>query len=381
MPSSREVAVRLRRVDAGVDGVRLEVEDQGRASRRARFSAAPSAAREAAPRRAAASSAATRLIRADPIPKGRDKGSRAGLGASAIPVRLRAARQAGGQFDAYEEVASSARSRSRRVYRRADRHAASWSSSSPASSCSTWPPGENAQFGSDFAVVGLTHFLVLFALIISIGVASGGHFNPAVTAAFIALRRIDPIDGARLHPRPALGRRPRRAAHQGASCSTRGAPPTTARRRSAPCSAAPSRAFLVEGIGTFVLVLDRARRRPQPGDPALGRRSRSAARSASWSWSSARSPAAPSTRLAGSARRWSATTSPTPGLYILGPIVGGLLAAAVYKFVIEPRAARRRSSRTPSRRAAPRRPPGRRRRCGRSARRRRRPAASPAANG
>ncbi len=55
--------------------------------------------------------------------------------------------------------------------------------------------GENAQFGSDFAVVGLTHFLVLFALIISIGVASGGHFNPAVTAAFIALRRIDPIDG------------------------------------------------------------------------------------------------------------------------------------------------------------------------------------------
>src|SRR4051794_3219647 len=55
--------------------------------------------------------------------------------------------------------------------------------------------GQNAQFGSDFAVVGLTHFLLLFALIISIGVASGGHFNPAVTAAFIAIRRIDPIDG------------------------------------------------------------------------------------------------------------------------------------------------------------------------------------------
>jgi glycerol uptake facilitator-like aquaporin len=55
--------------------------------------------------------------------------------------------------------------------------------------------GQNAQFGSDFAVVGLVHFLVLFALIISVGVASGGHFNPAVTTAFIALRRIDPIDG------------------------------------------------------------------------------------------------------------------------------------------------------------------------------------------
>jgi len=55
--------------------------------------------------------------------------------------------------------------------------------------------GQNAQFGSDFAVVGLTHFLLLFGLIISIGVASGGHFNPIVTAAFIVIRRIDPIDG------------------------------------------------------------------------------------------------------------------------------------------------------------------------------------------
>jgi MIP family channel proteins len=55
--------------------------------------------------------------------------------------------------------------------------------------------GQNAQFGSDFAVVGLTHAFVLFTLIASVGIASGGHFNPAVTAAFIALRRIDPVDG------------------------------------------------------------------------------------------------------------------------------------------------------------------------------------------
>ena len=55
--------------------------------------------------------------------------------------------------------------------------------------------GQNSQFGSDYAVVGLVHFLVLFALIISIGVASGGHFNPAVTTGFIVLRRIGPIDG------------------------------------------------------------------------------------------------------------------------------------------------------------------------------------------
>lgn len=55
--------------------------------------------------------------------------------------------------------------------------------------------GQNAQFGSDFAVVGLVNAFVLFALIASVGIASGGHFNPAVTTAFIALRRIDPIDG------------------------------------------------------------------------------------------------------------------------------------------------------------------------------------------
>lgn len=55
--------------------------------------------------------------------------------------------------------------------------------------------GQNAQFGSDFAVVGLVNAFVLFTMIASIGIASGGHFNPAVTAAFITLRRIDPIDG------------------------------------------------------------------------------------------------------------------------------------------------------------------------------------------
>ena len=75
--------------------------------------------------------------------------------------------------------------------------------------------GQNAQFGSDFAVVGLTHFLVLFALIISIGVASGGHFNPVITAAFIVRQADRPDRRARLHPRPALGRRARRPAHQG----------------------------------------------------------------------------------------------------------------------------------------------------------------------
>src|ERR671925_1249657 len=52
----------------------------------------------------------------------------------------------------------------------------------------------NAQTGSDFAVVGLVHGIVLFGLIITLGTVSGGHFNPAVTLAAAVTRRIDPVD-------------------------------------------------------------------------------------------------------------------------------------------------------------------------------------------
>ncbi len=54
--------------------------------------------------------------------------------------------------------------------------------------------GGQAQFGSDFAVVGLTHAFVLFMLVQVLGGVSGAHLNPVVTAAAAFLRRIDPID-------------------------------------------------------------------------------------------------------------------------------------------------------------------------------------------
>jgi len=38
--------------------------------------------------------------------------------------------------------------------------------------------GAQAQFGSDFAVVGFVQGLTLFGVIVMFGAVSGGHFNP-----------------------------------------------------------------------------------------------------------------------------------------------------------------------------------------------------------
>ncbi len=48
----------------------------------------------------------------------------------------------------------------------------------------------------DFSVIGLVHVFVLFILIQIFAVASGAHFNPAVTVALTALRQIKPVDAA-----------------------------------------------------------------------------------------------------------------------------------------------------------------------------------------
>ena len=53
---------------------------------------------------------------------------------------------------------------------------------------------QGAQFGSDFAAIGLVHGFVLFVLIAALGGVSGGHFNPAVTLAAALNKRIDAVD-------------------------------------------------------------------------------------------------------------------------------------------------------------------------------------------
>lgn len=54
--------------------------------------------------------------------------------------------------------------------------------------------GDSAQFGSDYAVVGLTYAFVLTVLIFTLGGASGGHFNPAITVGAALMKKIAAVD-------------------------------------------------------------------------------------------------------------------------------------------------------------------------------------------
>jgi MIP family channel proteins len=54
--------------------------------------------------------------------------------------------------------------------------------------------GGSTAFGSDFAVVGFVQGLTLFGVIVMFGAVSGGHFNPAVTLAAATIKKISPLD-------------------------------------------------------------------------------------------------------------------------------------------------------------------------------------------
>lgn len=194
--------------------------------------------------------------------------------------------------------------------------------------------GNQAQFGSDFAVVGLVHGFLLFGLIMMFGLVSGGHFNPAVTLAAAVIRRIDPIDavvyilaqlsggvlGALLTKALLLDEG--RATNYGAASVSSLLSGNTA-------------GAIVEAMGTFVLVLvilaavfsKKSAKDWAPlaigttlafavmvGGPLSG----GAYNPARWF-----GPALVSNDFGGT---WP---------YLIGPIVGSLLAALVFRFVIE----------------------------------------------
>jgi glycerol uptake facilitator len=191
----------------------------------------------------------------------------------------------------------------------------------------------NAQTGSDFAVVGLVYGTVLFGLIATLGGVSGGHFNPAITFAAAVLRRIDPVDavvyilaqlsggvlGALLVKAFLLDEG--RASHYGAVSVS-------------PLLSGNFAGAGIEAIGTFLLVLavcavalnPRARREWAPlvigltlalDGMIFGPLTGSAVNPARWF-----GPALIANFFGGT---WP---------YIVGPLVGALAAALLYRFVI-----------------------------------------------
>ena len=107
----------------------------------------------------------------------------------------------------------------------------------------------------DFAVIGLVHIFALAMLVHTLGGTSGGHFNPAVTAAMWTMRKIRSADagiyvGMQLVGGVLGALLVRMLLHvQGASANY-GAPGFDGKFLSGNASAA----FAAEAIGTFLLV-------------------------------------------------------------------------------------------------------------------------------
>ncbi|HYQ79122.1 MAG TPA: aquaporin [Solirubrobacterales bacterium] len=195
--------------------------------------------------------------------------------------------------------------------------------------------GGQASFGSDFAVVGLVHAFLLFGLIVMFGVVSGGHFNPVVTLAAIVIRRIKPLDGVIYMFAQLIGGvlgawltkglllDEGRATNYGATAVSG-------------LLAGDLAGMIVEGIGTFVLVLviltavysEKSFKEWAP--LAIGT-----------TLGFAVMVAGPLTGAALNPARWfgpALVSGEWGGVwpYLVGPILGSVLAAATYRFVLEP---------------------------------------------
>jgi len=194
--------------------------------------------------------------------------------------------------------------------------------------------GDSAQFGSDYAVIGLTYAFILVVLIIGIGIASGGHFNPAITLGATLMKKIAPVDaliyvlaqlsggvlGALLTKGLLLDEG--RAANYGAASVS-------------PLLGGNLQGFVVEGIGTFLLVLTVLA-------VALGIKAKKewAPLAIGLTFGAIGMVAGPLTGAAVNPARWfgPALVSGEFGgwwAYIFAPLVGAALAYLFYRFIIQ----------------------------------------------
>lgn len=195
--------------------------------------------------------------------------------------------------------------------------------------------GDSAQFGSDYAVIGLTYAFVLTILVFTFGSASGGHFNPAITVGAALMKKIAAVDaviyilaqlsggvlGALLTK--ALLVDEGRAANYGAATVS-------------PLLGGAFSGLVVETLGTFLLVLVVL-------VVALGLKSVRdwAPLAIGLTFGFVGFALVPLTGGSVNPARWFGpalvSSEFTDGwLYVVGPVIGAVLAFLVYRFLIAP---------------------------------------------
>jgi MIP family channel proteins len=205
--------------------------------------------------------------------------------------------------------------------------------------------GANAQFGSDYAVVGLVHAIILFGLIITLGTVSGGHFNPAVTVAAAALRKIEPIDAV-VYILAQLSGGVLGALLTKALLSDEGRASDYGAVKVSALLSGNFAGMVVEAVGALLLVLAvvavalNVKARNEGSQIAVGFRQEWAPLAIGLTLGMVVMVFGPLTGGSFNPARWfgpALVGNQFGGVwpYVVGPLLGGLLAALLFKFVIE----------------------------------------------
>ena len=193
--------------------------------------------------------------------------------------------------------------------------------------------GDSAQFGSDYAVVGLVYGFILMVLIIGIGMASGGHFNPAITLGAAMMKKIAPVDAV-IYVLAQLSGGVLGALLTKGLLEDEGRASNWGAATVSPLLGGASQGAIVEALGTFLLVLTVLA-------VALGIKAKKewAPLAIGLTFATIGMVFGPLTGASVNPARWFgpalvATDFGDAWVYIIGPIVGSLLAFLFYKFVL-----------------------------------------------